>query len=71
MTKRLVEIDDDTLVSARRALGTTTITDTVRAALERSIEADRRGAVTAQDLMRVGESLEDLRDPDVMSGAWH
>jgi Arc/MetJ family transcription regulator len=34
MTKRLIEIDDELLESARQELGTSGITDTVRSALQ-------------------------------------
>ena len=70
MTKRLVEIDDQVLEGARQALGTCTIKDTMNTALEESVRAARRRAVTKDDLMRVGEFLQDLRDPEVMARAW-
>lgn len=44
MTKRLVDIDDDALERARRALGTSTMRETVARALQlaAATEADRR-----------------------------
>lgn len=70
MTKRLVEIDDEVLEDARRALGTLTIKDTVNTALAESVKAARRRAITKEDLQRVGELLQDLGDPEVMAKAW-
>lgn len=67
MTKRLVDIDDDVLASAREALGTTTLKATVHAALaEAATAALRRRAVERM----INDGLPDLRDPDVMASAW-
>lgn len=70
MAKRLVEIDDETLEEARRALGTSTIKDTVNTALVEAVKSAHRRAITAEDLMRAGELLQDLGDPEVMARAW-
>ena len=70
MTKRLVDIDDEILDEARRALGTRTLKDTVNTALRESAETNRRRHVTRADLQRVGELLVDLGDPVVMAKAW-
>jgi Arc/MetJ family transcription regulator len=70
MAKRLVDIDDGVLEEARRVLGTSTIKDTVNTALEESVKAVRRRAVTKEGLMRAGALLQDLGDPEVMARAW-
>ncbi len=70
MTKRLVDIDDDMLEQARRALGTSTLKDTVNAALVEATRLARSNALTKEDLMRVGKLLQDLGDPEVMAKAW-
>jgi Arc/MetJ family transcription regulator len=67
MTKRLVDIDDEALDAARKALDTRTIKDTVNAAL--------RGAASLAARQRhlarfAGDGLPDLRDPDIMAQAW-
>lgn len=67
MTKRLVDIDDEVLDAARVALSTTTIKDTVNRALAESAAA----ALRRQFVERMAaDGLPDLRDPDVMAGAW-
>jgi Arc/MetJ family transcription regulator len=70
MTKRLVDIDDEILEEARRALGTTTLKDTVNQSLQSTVRVHRRTEITREDLQRVGELLVDLRDPEVMAKAW-
>lgn len=70
MTKRLVEIDDQVLEDARQALGTVTIKDTVNTALEESVKAAYRRAITQEDLQRFAEACKDLGDPEVMAKAW-
>jgi Arc/MetJ family transcription regulator len=67
MTKTLIEIDDEYLVAAQQALGTTTKKDTVNAALREvtALAARRR------DLQRLtSRGLPDLEDEDVMRSAW-
>lgn len=71
MTKRLVDIDDDTLDEARRILGTDTIKDTVNIALRETIRAvDRRQRVDRDALRRFAEATRDLADEDIMADAW-
>jgi Arc/MetJ family transcription regulator len=67
MAKTLIEIDDEYLVAAQQALGTTTKKDTVNAALREvaALAARRR------DLQRfISHSLPDLEDEDVMRSSW-
>lgn len=62
VVKRLVDIDDDLLDSARRAAGTQTIRATVEAGLRRLIETD----LTLRHVRRLrGRGLE----PDALSAA--
>ncbi|MEX0658572.1 MAG: type II toxin-antitoxin system VapB family antitoxin [Egibacteraceae bacterium] len=70
MTKRLVDIDDATLADARQALGTSTLKDTVNTALQESVKAGRRRALTRDDLVAFAEAVKDLGDPEVMAKAW-
>jgi len=70
MTKRLVDIDDEVLDEAKRALGTTTLKDTINSSLRESVAAARRREITKEDLQRVGELLTDRGDPEVMAKAW-
>jgi Arc/MetJ family transcription regulator len=67
VTKRLVEIDDGVLDAAREALGTTTIKDTVTAALEAAtaLAARRRHLARFK-----ADELPDLRKKKVMEQAW-
>ena len=67
VTKRLVDIADDTLDLARRILGEDTIKGTVNTALEEVIALDRRRRL----LERLSEQRGiDLGDDDVMRQAW-
>ena len=70
MTKRLVDVDDDVLEAARRALGTATIEDTVNSALRASVEAAGRRHLDVAAPKRFAEASRDLRDDNVMAGAW-
>jgi Arc/MetJ family transcription regulator len=70
MTKRLVDIDDAVLDEARQVLGTSTLKDTVNAALTETVKAARRRAITKEDLRRAAEACKDLGDPEVMARAW-
>lgn len=67
MTKTLIDIDDDELARAQRALRTTTKKDTVNRALaEATALAARR-----RDLERLIEGrLADLGDGELMTRAW-
>jgi Arc/MetJ family transcription regulator len=58
MTKRLVDIDDDALASARAQLGTGTIKDTVNEALRRAGD-DRQTSVTAALEVLAAVELDD------------
>jgi Arc/MetJ family transcription regulator len=67
VAKTLIDIDEGALAQAQRSLGTTTKKDTVNQALASvaALSARRR------DLARFGhDDHADLRDADVMSGAW-
>lgn len=71
MTKRLVDIDDDVLEAARRALRTDTIKDTVNTALRDSVHAAaRREHLDRAALARFAAASKDLLDDDVMAQAW-
>lgn len=67
MAKRLVEIDDALLDSARDALGSEGITGTIRAALEEAV-ASRARAQQIEWLTSGG--LEKLADPEVRETVW-
>ena len=67
MTKRLVDIDDDVLQAARDALDTSTIKETVHRALADAANVALRRQFVAR---AAADGLPDLRDPDVMAGAW-
>jgi Arc/MetJ family transcription regulator len=70
MTKRLVDIDDEILEEARRALGTTTLKETVNQSLRSIVETHRRQRITKQDIQRFVNATEDLRNPEIMAKAW-
>ena len=70
MTKRLVDIDDDVLDQARRALGTSTVKETVNGSLRSTVQAYRRRSLTAEDIAAFVEATEDLRNPEIMAKAW-
>lgn len=70
MTKRLVDIDDEVLEAARRALGTTSLKSTVNTALEEVASSAHRRRLTREDLKLFAEAVRDLGDPDVMAKAW-
>lgn len=65
--KTTIEIDEELLERTRRALGTTTLRETVEEAfLEVLRERARREEIQALGTMQG----MDLDDPDVMRGAW-
>jgi Arc/MetJ family transcription regulator len=66
VTRTVIDIADDLLEAARRALGTSTTAETVNRAL---VEVAARKARLAflDDLDR---AAVDLADPNVMRGAW-
>ena len=73
MTKRLIEIDDDLLTRARLTLGTRGIRDTVVMALERVAaheSVEEREARIHHLIDDFVDATRDLRDPEVMKGAW-
>jgi Arc/MetJ family transcription regulator len=67
MTKRLVDIDDETLAMAATVLQAKTMKETVNRALELVVIADRRRRHAARLVSKEGL---DLHDPKVMAGAW-
>jgi Arc/MetJ family transcription regulator len=67
VTKTLIDIDDDALIRAQRALRTTTKKDTVNEALAVVAALSAR----QRDLARfASDAHADLRDADIMSSAW-
>lgn len=67
MTKRLVDLDDALLESAQRELGTSGVSDTIRAALHQASAAVAR-ARQIQWLQDGG--LEPLRDAEHRADVW-
>ena len=51
MTKRLIDVDDELLATARQVLGTKTLKDTVNAAMAESVRARRERVRTALDVL--------------------
>jgi len=67
MTKKLIDIDEDTLARATQILGADTMKDTVnRALLEVVLLAERR----AHAERLAGMRGLDLDDDHIMAGAW-
>ena len=66
MTRTLIDIDDDKLEAAKRALGTSTKVETVNRALA-EVAARKARLAFLDDLDR---AAVDLADPEVMRGAW-
>lgn len=67
VTKRLIDIDDDLLESAKRELGTTGIPDTVRSALQ--LAATRSVRLEEVAWLASG-GMAELADRDVRKDAW-
>jgi Arc/MetJ family transcription regulator len=67
MTKRLIEIDDELLESARQELGTSGIADTVRSALQL---AAARSARIRQIEWLTGGGMAELADKEARGKAW-
>lgn len=67
MTRTMIDIDDEALVAAQKILGTSTKRETVNTALRRV--AAETAAVDEFDWW-AADPLPDLRDGDVMTGAW-
>jgi Arc/MetJ family transcription regulator len=63
MTKRLVDIDDDTLGAARAELGTDPLKDTVNEALRLAAGSRRPRVAAALDALAMAE-------PDDRADAW-
>jgi Arc/MetJ family transcription regulator len=66
MTRTLIDIDDNKLEAAKRALGTSTKVETVNRALA-EVAARKQRLAFLDDLDR---AAVDLADPEVMRGAW-
>ena len=67
MTKKLIDIDGDTLAQATEILGAATMKETVnRALVEVVLLAERRAHADRLDAM---DGL-DLDDDQIMAGAW-
>ena len=67
MTKRLIELDDELLASARQELGTDGVSDTVRAALRHAAAA---GARARQLQWLTDGGLEPLAEPAARADIW-
>lgn len=67
VTKRLIDIEDELLDSARRELGTTGIADTVRSALQ--FAANRSARLEEVEWLASG-GMAAMADPDVRNDAW-
>ena len=65
--KTSFEVDFAKVERAKKVLGTTTLTDTVDAALDEVIALQRRRELI--DLLFTGEGVE-LDNAEVMAGAW-
>ena len=66
MTRTVIDIDDDKLEAAKRALGTSTKVETVNRALA-EVAARKQRLAFLDDL---DEAAVDLADPEVIRGAW-
>jgi len=67
MTKRLIELDDELLESARRELGTSGIAETVRSALQ--FAANRSARLRQVEWLASG-GMAEMADPEVRKDAW-
>lgn len=68
MTKRMIEIDDDLIDSARRALHTTGVSDTVQAALRAVVAI---GARRRQVQWLTSGGMEPISNRDLRNQVWH
>jgi Arc/MetJ family transcription regulator len=67
MTKRLIDLDDELLAEAQRALRTTGVSDTVRQALRQATAA----AARARQLQWLTEGgLAQLAEPEARAEVW-
>jgi Arc/MetJ family transcription regulator len=70
MTKRLVDIDDDKLATAKELLGTSSMKQTVDRALDEAIALQRRKDLLER--LRTGDGLDFGEDPDAFrESGWH
>ena len=67
MTKRLIELDDELLDAARRELGTTGVSETVRTALRQAAAASAR---TRQVQWLAEGGLASLADAEARADVW-
>ncbi len=67
MTKRLIELDDDLLADAQRALHTEGVSDTVRAALR---QAAANAARARQVDWLTDGGLESMAESEQRAAAW-
>jgi len=67
VTKRLIDLDDELLAQAQRALNTSGISDTVRAALQQAASAAARARQVGW--LREG-GLEVMADPTQRADVW-
>jgi Arc/MetJ family transcription regulator len=67
MAKRLIELDDELLESARKELGTSGIADTVRSALQ--LAAARPARLREVEWLASG-GMAEMADPEVRKDAW-
>ncbi len=66
----MVDIDDEILEEARHALGTTTLKDTVNQSLRATVRAHKHRDITQEEIERFVKATVDLRNPEIMAGAW-
>ena len=67
MPKRLIDLDDDLLMEAQRELGTTGVSDTVRAALR---QADAAAARARQVEWLASGGLGEMAEPERRGHVW-
>jgi Arc/MetJ family transcription regulator len=65
--KRLIDLDDDLLNAAKRELGTTGVSDTVRAALQQASAASARAR---QVEWLISGGLGEMADPERRGQVW-
>lgn len=67
MPKRLIDLDDDLLMEAQRELGTTGVSDTVRAALRQAAAAAARAG---QVEWLASGGLGEMAEPERRGHVW-
>ena len=67
MPKRLIDLDDELLEAAKRELGTTGVSDTVRAALQQAAAASARAR---QVEWLTSGGLGEIADPERRGQVW-